>query len=95
MFQKLEVISLEKMRDGKVKPGYKDIKFQMIFYIYMDGKFTCKARFVEGYHRTDPPQYIRYSSVVSIYSVRVVFMLVLLNDLGIFIVNIGNAYINN
>ena len=49
---------------GKVNPGYKDIKFNMILDINMDCKFTRKARFVTGDHSNEPPSYITYSSVV-------------------------------
>ena len=36
VFQKLEDLSLEKMRDSKVKPGLKEIKYHMIFDIIID-----------------------------------------------------------
>ena len=39
-FQKIVSVSLEKIRDGKIKPFYKVINFRMIFDINMDGKFT-------------------------------------------------------
>ena len=64
-FEKLDDISVEEMRIGKVKPGYKEIRCHMIFDIKMDGKFTRKARFVAGGHMTYPPASITFSSVVS------------------------------
>ena len=63
-FQKLEGALLEHIRYSKVNPGYKEIKCHIIFDIKVDGKFTQKARFVAGGDSTDPPSYIKYSSVV-------------------------------
>ena len=72
------------MRDGKFLPGYQDIGCHMIFDIKMNGNFTRKSHFVAGGHTTDPPVSINYSSVVSMDSVRIAFILVALYDLYIF-----------
>ena len=60
----------------------------------MDGKFTRKARFLAGGHTTSPPSSSTYSSVVSRDSVRIAFLIAVLNDLDISAYNIGNAYFN-
>ena len=68
---------------------------RMIFDIKMDGKFTIKSRFLADGHTTSPPSSITYSSVVSMESVRISFLLESLNDLDVFFAcDIGNAYLN-
>ena len=93
-FDKLEGITEEQMRSGKVKPGYKFITTHIIFDVKMDGKFTRKARLVGDGHKTDTPSSITYSSVVSRDSVRLGLMLASLNDLNVASCDIGNAYLN-
>jgi hypothetical protein len=56
--------------------------------------FTRKAQLVAGGHLTDPPSSITYSSVVSRSSVRIMFLIVALNDLKVLVADIGNAYLN-
>jgi Reverse transcriptase (RNA-dependent DNA polymerase) len=73
-------------------PGHKCIPCRVIFDIKMD--FTRKARIVAGGHLTDPPTSITYCSVVSCETVRIAFVLAALNDLDIFALDIGNAYLN-
>eukprot|EP00957_Ditylum_brightwellii_P159525 12143216-Ditylum_brightwellii.AAC.1 len=60
----------------------------------MDRKFMRKAQFVSGGHMADPPANITYSAVVSQESVRIAFLLAVLNDLEIKAADIGNAYLN-
>ncbi len=74
--------------------GYQEIKCHMIFDIKMDGDFTRKARLVAGGHTTETPASSTYSSVVSRESIRVAFLLAALNDLDLFVANVGNAYLN-
>ena len=93
-FEVLPGITEDKMRDGKVKPGFKYCGTHMIFDIKMDGKFTRKARLVADGHTTDVPSSITYSSVVSRESVRLALMIASLNDLKIAACDIGNAYLN-
>jgi hypothetical protein len=76
----------------RVPIGYKLIKCHLIFDVKMD--FTCKARFVAGGHMTDPPSTLTYSSVVSCDSVRIAFMLAVLNDVDLLAADIGSAYLN-
>ena len=41
-FDKLDGITTDEMRKGKIKPGYEHANVHMIFDIKMDGKFTIK-----------------------------------------------------
>ena len=66
----------------------------MIFDINMDGNFARKARFFTGGHTADPPAAITYSRVLSRDRVRIAFMLVELNYIGVFAANIDNVYLN-
>ena len=93
-FEKLDGITAQQMRTGKVKPGYKYCGTHMIFDIKMDGKFTRKARLVADGHTTDTPNSLTYSSVVSRESVRLGLLIASLNDLDISACDIGNAYLN-
>ena len=93
-FEKLEGVTIDEMKTGKVKPGFKFCSTHMIFDIKMDGKFTRKARLVADGHKTDAPASITYSSVVSRDSVRVCLMAASLNGLDVFACDIGNAYLN-
>ena len=52
-FEKLEGISEEKIRSGKVRPGYSYVGTHMIFDIKMNGKFTRKVRLVADEHKTN------------------------------------------
>jgi len=74
--------------------GYQEIKCHMIFDIKMDGDFTRKARFVAGGYTTKALLSSTYSSVVSRESMRIAFLLAVLNDLEVFAVDIGNEYLN-
>jgi hypothetical protein len=55
--------------------------------------FRRKARFVAGSHTTDTPHSLTYASVVSRDSVRIVLTLADLNDLGVKMADIYNAYL--
>ncbi len=61
----------------QVPIGYKWIPLHMIFDVKMD--FTRKARLVAGGHKMDPPSNITYSSVISRDSVRIAFLIAMLN----------------
>ena len=93
-FDKVDGVTEEEMKTGKIKPGYKFCGTHMIFDIKMDGKFTRKARLVADGHKTDPPSSITYSSVVSRDSVRIGLTMASLNGLDVFACDIGNAYLN-
>jgi len=93
-FEKIDGITEEQMRTGKVRPGYSHCSTHMIFDIKMDGSFTRKARLVADEHKTKPPTSMTYSSVVSRDSVRIALTIASLNSLEISACDIGNAYLN-
>ena len=72
--------------------GFQDIGCHLFFDAKMD--FTRKARFVADGSTTDVPVGLCYSSVVSLDSVRIDFLVAALNDLDVFSCDIGNAYLN-
>ena len=80
--------------DDKIAPpvGHTRINCHIIFDVKMD--LTRKARFVAGGYMTDPPTSMTYARVVSRDSVRIAFLLAVLNDSKIFTGDIGNAYLN-
>ena len=55
IFEKLNGFTSDKIRKGKIKPGYEHVKMKMIFDIKMAGKFTRKARLVANGHTKAPP----------------------------------------
>ena len=93
-FERWDDGTVEDARQGKKLVGYQEIACRMIFDIKMDGEFTRKARLVAGGHTTETPSSITYSSVVSMDSVRIAFLIAALNDLEIYAADIGNAYLN-
>jgi len=93
-FEKLDNVSKEQTRTGKVKPGFTYCSTHMIFDIKMDGKFTRKARLVADGHKTRLPSSITYSSVVSRDSVRIALTIASLNSLEVSACDIGNAFLN-
>ena len=54
-FEKLDGVTPDEMRKGKIKPGYEHVKVHILSYIKMDGKFTRKDRLVADGHTTEPP----------------------------------------
>ena len=93
-FEVLKRETLDKMREGKVKPVFKYVGTHMIFDIKMGGKFTHKARLVAGVHKMTPLFFITYSSVVTRESVRLAFLISGLNNIDICPCDIGNTYLN-
>lgn len=86
-------VAFEFLQDGKSIPiGYTKITLHMVFDIKID--FTRKARLVAGGHLTEVPSNLTYSSVVSRESVRIMFLIAVLNDLQVLSADIGNAYLN-
>jgi hypothetical protein len=82
------------VRSGKVKDmiGFQEVGCHIVFDIKMD--FTRKARFCAGGHTTDTPVAMTYSSVLSRDSVRIGFMLAVLNGLDVMACDLENAYLN-
>ena len=66
----------------------------MTFDIKLDGSFMRKARYVADGHTTDTLTNITYSSIISMKSVRIAFLLVSLLDLKVLASDIGSTYIN-
>ena len=71
--------------------GYQWITCHLICYIKMDGKFTRKARFVAEGHTTNSSSSTTYSSVISRDSVRIAFLITVLNASDIISCDIGNV----
>jgi len=93
-FEKLDNVSQDQMRTGKIKPGYSYCSTHMIFDIKMERSFTRKAKLVADGHKTKPPASITYSIVVSRDSVRIALTIACLNSLHVSACDIGNAYLN-
>jgi hypothetical protein len=72
--------------------GFQEIGCHIVFDIKMD--FTRKARFCAGGHTTNTPVAMMYSSVVSRDSVRIGFMLAVLNGLDVMACDLENANVN-
>jgi hypothetical protein len=87
-------VTPDKVRRGKVKDmiGYQEFTCHMIFDVKPD--FTRKSRFVANGSTTDAPSSMTYSSVVSRDSIRLMFLVAVLNNLDVFACDIGNAYLN-
>ena len=71
--------------------GYQKIRVHLIFAVKHDGRH--KARLVAGGHLTPDPIESIYSGVVSIRSHRLVIFLAKLNNLEVWVADIGNAYL--
>ena len=68
-------------------------RLRVIFFdVEMD--FTRKASFVANGSTTEAPVAICYSSGVSRDSIRIAFLIAVLNELDIFACDIGSAYLN-
>ena len=65
----------------------------MVFDVEI-GDLTRKARFCANDNETDPSKESTFSTVVSRDSVRLIFLLVALNDLNILLADIQNAYLS-
>ena len=73
--------------------GYQQITGHIIFDIKLGEGFRRKARFVGDGHKTETPNSVTYSSVVSRDSVRIILMIAALNDLNIEGADIENVYL--
>ena len=90
-FEVLKRVTPEQTREGMVKPRFKYFGTHIISDIKIAGKFTLRDRIVAGGHNTTPLSSITYSSVVTRESFRLEFINYGLNDIDIFVCNIGNA----
>jgi hypothetical protein len=71
--------------------GYKKIRVHLVFAVKHDGRH--KARLVADGHLTEQPIESIYSGVSSIRAIRIALFLGVLNELSIWGVDIGNAYL--
>jgi len=79
---------------GKKPPvGYKEIQCHFIFDVKLGENFRRKARYVAQGNRTEDPDVITFSSVVSRDSVRIALLLAALNGLELKACDIKNAYL--
>ena len=72
---------------------FQQITGHIIFDIKLVEDFRGKARFMGNVHKTRPPNSVTYSSVVSRDSVRIMLLVVALNNLDIQGADIENAYL--
>ena len=79
-------------KDEKVPPGYKYIELLTIFDKKMD--LTRKARICARGDQTDTPTSVTYARVVTRESIRIGFVLALLNDLEVLTADVAEAYLN-
>ena len=79
--------------DPEMLKGYQEITGHIIFDVKLGEGFRRKARFVGDGHKTETPNAVTYSSVVSRDSVRIILMIAALNDLDIEGADIENAYL--
>ena len=75
----------------KTPEGYIRIRAHIVFAVKHDGRY--KARCVAGGHLTPPSVESVYSGVVLMRQIRIVAVLAELDDLELYAVHIGNAYI--
>ena len=95
----LELSSINKfktfrvLKKGEAIPaGYKCIPYHMIYDVKFDGRRKC--RLVAGGHRTPdvPPEEV-YSGVVSMDTIRMVFVIAALNGLDVCAADISTAFL--
>jgi hypothetical protein len=80
--------------DGEGVPvGYAKIKCHIIFDVKLGENFRRKARLVAQGNKTEEPDVITFSSVVSRDSVRICLLIAALNDLELKACDIKNAYL--
>jgi Reverse transcriptase (RNA-dependent DNA polymerase) len=73
--------------------NHKRINVHFVYAVKHDGRY--KARLVAGGHLTDTPIDSVYSSVATLWGVRMVMFLVELNGLNFWSTDIGNAYLES
>ena len=78
--------------DDVIPIGYQLIQCHMIFDIKQD--LTRKARLVAGGHMTEIPDHSTSSSVVGRDSVRIAFVMAMVNAVGLLSCDVQNAYLN-
>ncbi len=91
--QKIKGAVREHTGDVNNLVGYQQITGHIIFDIKFGEGFRCKARYVGDGHKTETPNSVTYSSVVSRDSVCIILMITALNDLDIEGAGIENTYL--
>ena len=84
---------LDKGKGYKPGPDYKKITVHLVYACKHDGR--RKARLVAGGHLTATPIDSVYSSVVSLRGIRMLTFIAELNDLDLWVTDIGNAYLES
>jgi Reverse transcriptase (RNA-dependent DNA polymerase) len=93
------IISFDAFKDrghhtkAKIPSGYKKITVHLVFAAKHDGRH--KARLVARGHLTDNPIESVYSSVVSLWGVRMVTFIAELNGLKVWSTDVGNVYLES
>ena len=77
-----------------VQKEYRKMTFHMILYVKLDAVSTRKARLVVDGHKVVTPPSMKYSHVVSIYSVIIILLLAALNFLDLQCSNVKNTYLS-
>ena len=73
--------------------GFKEITGHLVFDIKLGENFRRKARFCADGHKTEAPQSVTYSTVVSRDSVRIILLVAALNELEVLCGDVQNAYL--
>eukprot|EP00957_Ditylum_brightwellii_P146726 11168987-Ditylum_brightwellii.AAC.1 len=85
-------ITFEILKNDMKTPGeLTEVTGHIIFDVKMD--FMRKARWILDGHKTPDPVGSMYAGVVSRESVRISFTYAALNNLGVWVANIQNAYL--
>ena len=74
--------------------SYEDITGHFIFDVKLSENFRRKARFVADRHLVETPGSIKYSTVVSIDSVRILLLAASLNELEVMKADVQNAFLS-
>ena len=91
--RKMDMIAFEFPDDCKSPIGSKGIEMYMIVDIKCM-TFARKTRLVAGGHSTEVPKDSVYSNIVSMESIKLVFLADAFNDLQIKATDIQNEYLN-
>ena len=75
--------------------SHQEIGLHIIFDIKLGENFRRKSRMVSGGHTTKTPSYVTYSSLVSRDLVRIMLMIVALNDLDLQAADINKTYLTS
>ena len=74
--------------------AYEEITVHLIFDVKLSENFRRKARFIADGHLVETPASIKYSTVVSRDSVRILLLAAALNDLDVMGTDVQNAFLS-